>query len=193
MKESEIKMHMREISVGCALALMVGCTMTPPPAEAPGIVRAAKAEDLPRVEEIAQQRFAQYAKYQPLYWKVAKDSAERHVLYLNGQLKAGQQIMLVHETNDRVDGFLMAKIVAPPPVYDQSVRTLDIDDFFVSTPSLWSTAGSMMLDAAESAGARRGALQVVVVSGNDDAAKNSFLASQGLSRAAVWYTRALKR
>jgi ribosomal protein S18 acetylase RimI-like enzyme len=173
----------------CAMMLTFGCAILRPPAEMPGTVRAAKTDDLPSIERIAQQKFAQYARYQPLYYKVAKDSADRHLIYLNGQLKAGQQIMLVHETAGQVDGFLMANIVTPPPVYDQSLHSLVIDDFYFAAPSMWPIAGSMMLDAAEHLGRQRGAVQVVAVSGDDDADKNSFLVAHGLSRSAVWYTR----
>jgi hypothetical protein len=187
-------MHMNVSNIfRCIILMAIGssCTTLKPQPQAfqtHGLVRQATEPDLPSIERIAQQKFAQYAAYQPLYYKVAKDSPERHLLYLGGQLKAGKQIMLVHDIDGRVDGFLMANIVTPPPVYDQSLHSLVIDDFYFSNASLWSTDGLMMLEAAKKLGRERGAVQVVVVSGNDDAVKNEFLYQHGLSRSAVWYT-----
>jgi len=176
-----------------SLALLVcqGCAqMNHPSAQtSAGRVRPVAASDLDRVEDFCQEKFHRYTAYQPLYYNVASDSRAKHLLYLAAQMTAGKQIMLVHENAGRIDGFLMANILAPPPIYDSKLVTCMVDDFVVADPSLWPTTGAALLDEAERLAKSRGAIQTVAVCGHGDESKRQFLASRGLTISAEWYTK----
>ncbi len=118
-------------------------------------VRPATIDDLDAIETLCQKKFQQYTNYQPLYYKLAADARERHMTYLSDQIHVGQQIMLVHETNKTIDGFIMAKVMVPVPVYDQSLVTCLVDDFVVDDPAHWPTLGAELLDETEKASHQR--------------------------------------
>jgi GNAT superfamily N-acetyltransferase len=142
-------------------------------------VRLATIDDLDAIESLCQKKFHQYEKYQLLYYKIAPDARERHVTYLSDQIHLGQQIMLVHQTHDKIDGFIMAKVLVPVPVYDQSLVTCLVDDFVVDDPAHWPSIGTKLLNETERLSHQRGAIQTFAVCGHLDEAKRRFLHSRG--------------
>jgi GNAT superfamily N-acetyltransferase len=98
----------------------------------------------------------------------------------------------VHEDSEGgVDGFAIITTVIAPPVYDPGGLSSLIDDFVVSSPDKWVTAGAALLHAASDWARERGAVQVVVVSGPHDEPKRAALRDAGLYVASEWFTAPL--
>jgi hypothetical protein len=95
-------------------------------------------------------------------------------------------IALVYEQNNTLDGFLFARLLSAPPVYDPGGLTCLIDDFTVNE-GLWLSAGMELLAAAREAARARGAVQVVVVCAHLDEPKRRMLAAAELSIGSEWY------
>ncbi|HLO04418.1 MAG TPA: hypothetical protein VK191_15010 [Symbiobacteriaceae bacterium] len=92
---------------------------------------------------------------------------------------------MVHETEGRVDGFVIARIVPSPPVYAPGGPTCSIDDFVAP----WPAPGNDLLEAAIAWAKEQGAAQVVVVTAEKDEAKRAMLAESDLSIASEWWTK----
>lgn len=99
----------------------------------------------------------------------------------------------MHEdSNGDVDGFVIITAVSAPPVYDPGGLSSLIDDFVVSSPDKWVTAGAALLDAATAWAREQGAVQVVVVAGPHDRPKRAVLRDAGLYVASEWFTAPLR-
>ena len=99
----------------------------------------------------------------------------------------------MHEdAGGNVDGFAVITTLPAPPVYDPGGLSSLIDDFVVSSPEKWVTAGATLLGAATAWARERGAVQVVVVSGPHDGAKRAVLQDAGLYVASEWFTAPLE-
>jgi hypothetical protein len=96
-------------------------------------------------------------------------------------------ICLVNEHEDKITGYIIAKITAAPPVYDPGSLVCVIDDFAVASSGLWDTVGSGLLQEARRLARLRGADLTVVVCAQMDAPKREMLATEGLYVASEWY------
>ena len=154
-------------------------------------IRAATAGDVPALVDLSERKREQYARFQPLFWRKAADSRERHSTYLAGLLTRGQHLALVSEAAGALDGFLIAELRPAPPVYDPGGLTCLVDDFVVADEARWDDVGSALLRRAGEEARRRGAVQLVVVCAHLDGPKRAMLASAGFSVASGWHVRAL--
>lgn len=152
-----------------------------------GVIRKALVEDIPAIVELSERRRVQYQAYQPLFWRKADDSRERHAAFLPHLLGRDNVIAFVHESDGAVDGFVIAALVPSPPVYSAGL-TCSIDDFCVADQD-WAGVGQVLLDAAVQAAKERGATQCVVVCGNMDQPKREMLAAKGHTIASEWWAK----
>lgn len=155
------------------------------------VVREATGQDVPAMERLAHERRQRYEQYQPRFWHSAPNAARHHQTYLEDLMKSPRHFLLVAEHGGEVEGFLVAALVASPPVYDPGGLTCSIDDFWVRGGVDWSRVGQELLAQAMRTARSRGACQVVVVAAKDDQAKRSFLAAAGYEVASEWHVKPL--
>jgi GNAT superfamily N-acetyltransferase len=154
-------------------------------------IRAATAGDIAAMVELSERKREQYERFQPVFWRKAADSRERHTTYLAGLLARGQHLALVSEAAGALDGFLIAELRPAPPVYDPGGLTCLVDDFVLADEARWDDVGSALLRRAGEEALARGAVQVVVVCAHLDGPKRAMLASSGYSIASEWHVRPL--
>jgi GNAT superfamily N-acetyltransferase len=152
------------------------------------LIRAATAGDLDAVVELAAAARAGHATHQPVFWRPAADARDRHRPFLAGQIADEDVISLVATDHDAVVGFAVGVLHPAPPVYDPGGPTCTVDDFTVDDPARWATTGTALLRQVCSRAAALGAVQVVVVVGDHDHAKQAALAAAGLTAASQWWT-----
>lgn len=156
-----------------------------------GIIRKALVSDVMAIVELAEQKRLVYQEYQPLFWRKAANSRELHTSFIKRQIDDDRIIVLVHERDGVIDGFLIATLVPSPPVYHTEGLTGSIDDFWVTEGNDWAGIGKTLLDTAIQAMKKRGAVQVVVVCGHLDQAKRSMLQTSGYTIASEWYVKGI--
>ncbi len=154
-------------------------------------IRPAADADLEAMVRLASARRAEYAAYQPVFWRSAAGAEHRHWPFLARLVASSDVITLVSEECDnkqrgRLTGFVIATLATAPPVYDPGGLTGFIDDFAVE-PGRWSTTGACLLQAALDAAAERGAVQTIVVTAHLDEAKRAMLQAAGLQLASEWW------
>lgn len=154
-------------------------------------LRKAENHDAIAIVDLAEQRRLQYQQYQPTFWRKAEDSRAKQLPFLESLIKREDVIVLVHESEGRVDGFIIADFVPAPPVYNPGGPTCRVDDFCVAAGSLWETVGQELLNEVRRKASERGAAQNVVVCGHLDQPKRAMLTQLGYSIASEWYVRDL--
>jgi hypothetical protein len=156
--------------------------------------RVARRADVERMVELADMKRREYELHAPVFQRPAHNAREVHRPWLLKLVDDSQSGTFVHEdVNGGVDGFVIITTEPAPPVYDPGGTSSLIDDFTVSSPSKWETAGAALLDAAMAWAREQGAVQVVVVSGPHDAQKRAALRNAGLYVASEWFTTPLAR
>ncbi len=151
-------------------------------------IRTATAEDLDAVVELAAAARAEQALHQPVFWRPAPDARDRHRPFLAGQIADDNVISLVATDPNTVVGFAVGVLHPAPPVYDPGGPTCTVDDFALDDPQRWASTGTDLLREVRSRAAALGAVQVVVVVGDHDHAKQAALAAAGLTAASQWWT-----
>lgn len=94
---------------------------------------------------------------------------------------------------DRVQGFVIARLVPSPPVYEPGGTTCLVDDFTVADVQMWPEVGPLLLDRARASAADHGAAQLVVVTAGRDDAKRAVLHAGDLTAASEWWVGAVSR
>lgn len=161
--------------------------MTPPHDEREGMIRRARAEDVPAMVALSHAKRAEYERYQPVFWRMAPDGDERQRPFFERLVGDGDSIVLVAERAGALAGFVIARLVPAPPIYDPGGPTCSIDDFCVGDPGEWATVGKLLLEAAVAEGRVRGAAQTVVVCGRRDEPKRAMLQLLGFGVASEWW------
>ncbi|HEY5040288.1 MAG TPA: hypothetical protein VIJ93_14580, partial [bacterium] len=133
----------------------------------------------------------QYEKYEPVFWRGAKDSDVKQKAFFEAQVVGNKVVALVGEQGGQVLGFLIAALVPAPPVYDPGGLTCVIDDFCVKDPTDWLTVGAALLADIGEKVRRKSAVQIVVMCGHRDDLKRDFLASKGFGTATEIRVKAL--
>jgi GNAT superfamily N-acetyltransferase len=155
-------------------------------------VRDATAGDVGRMVELADAKRVEYEPHAPVFQRPSTNAAEVHSPWLSQLVESPEAGTFVHEdSNGDVDGFVIITTLPAPPVYDPGGLSSLIDDFVVSPPDKWATAGAALLDAARAWARERGAVQVVVVTGPHDSPKRAVLQDAGLYVASEWFTAPL--
>lgn len=152
-------------------------------------VRKAAPADVPAMVRLAAQRRRIYEQFQPVFWRPAADADEKQSAFFATLLEATDAFAFVHEDAGVVDGFLIGRLVEPPPVYNPGGKACVVDDFWVSDSRRWPRIGTALLAAAEAAGRERGAVQLVAVTAGADEPKRAMLAILGYGLASEWYVK----
>lgn len=151
--------------------------MSEQPETQPETVREATQDDLPALLRLAEERRGQYARYQPQFWRASPQAGEFQQ-QLFSQLFADPGVLaLVHETAGTVDGFLIAVLMPPPPIYAPEGPLCSVEDLWVAGDKDWEGAGRALLDAAMEAGQASGAKHMVVVCAQQSAGERALLSS----------------
>jgi L-amino acid N-acyltransferase YncA len=152
------------------------------------VLRDATPEDVAAIAGMAADRRAAYEQAQPQFWRRAARAVEVHTPWLSGLVADPEVIALVAvDVDDTVVGYVIATVVATPPVYDPGGPTGVIDDVGVAAGGLWPTVGRDLLDAARDRLRALGACQLVVVCGHHDQSQRDVLLASGMSLASEWY------
>jgi hypothetical protein len=81
--------------------------------------------------ELAAIKRVQYQEYSPVFWRPAMGACEAQRAFFDKLVAFPDAICLVHEADGVVQGFIIATVVSPPPVYDPGGKVCMIDDFVV--------------------------------------------------------------
>jgi hypothetical protein len=155
------------------------------------VVRVADVADLEKILVIADRRRRQYASYQPQFWNPAPDALDKQRAYFGSLLDDPETLFAVSISADQVDGFIIARLVPAPPVYDPGGATCLVDDFTVNDTDSWPAAGPLLLAMVRSWAAVRGAVQLVVVTAGSDEPKRAVLRTVDLSVGSEWWVGAI--
>ena len=155
-------------------------------------VREASAADVERMAKLADEKRREYEPHAPMFQRPAADALKTHQPWLAHLVESPEAGTFVHDDPDGdVDGFVVVTTLSAPPVYDPGGLSSVIDDFTVSEPEKWATAGAALLDAARTWARQRGAVQVVVVTGPHDEPKRAVLEAAGMYVVSEWFTTPL--
>jgi hypothetical protein len=155
------------------------------------VLTEATLDDVADIAALAAVRREAYEAAQPQFWRRSADAVEKHVPWLRTQVEDADVVSLVAWSPGALDGFVLASVVAAPPVYDPGGPTGVVDDFAVADPSLWPTVGRDLLAEVRRRLLARGVAQVVVVCGQHDQAKRAALLTAGLTVASEWFVAPL--
>jgi GNAT superfamily N-acetyltransferase len=154
-------------------------------------VRKAEPTDIKAAVELVERSRRQYQKHQPIFWRKAANSAAATEAFFATLLTAPDTYFLVAVEGSRLQGFVVARKFAVPPVFDPGGDTWLIDDFCVAAPHLWLTVGEALLSHVSTLIHEHGGVQIVVVSAERDLAKAEMLRRSGLGIASNWWTKPL--
>lgn len=153
----------------------------------PFSVQKAIHTDIPEMVALSDQKRKSYERAQPQFWKRSHNANAAQTAWFTELLKKEDYLLFVAKDKaEQMQGFIIASWVKVPEVYNPG-QTLIIDDFCVKEPSLWQSVGGALLSKIKEFKAE----QVVIVCGNHDHAKSTFLEKSGLSVSSKWYVGTL--
>jgi len=155
------------------------------------LIRTAEADDVLGMVQLSERKRREYERVRPQFWRMGVDSRTVQKAYFESIIASTLKICLVHEDGGRIDGFLVADLRPPPPVYDPGGLICVIDDFAVAQPELWNGIGRNLLTEVMALARERGAVQAVVVCGHHDEPKRRMLEATGFPLVSEWRIRAL--
>lgn len=154
-----------------------------------GAIRPAVSTDVPAMVALAERKRIEQAREQPIFWRKAADSAEKHTSYLRNLLQRDEVFSFVHEADGAIDGFVIGVRLDAPPVSDPGGPTCLIDDFTVAGAALWQSVGRALLNAAREQARGRGMVCMQVICGHYDAPKRAMLAAAGFPVVSEWWVQ----
>lgn len=154
-------------------------------------VRKAKTSDIDTAVAMAERSRRQYQKYQPTFWRKAVGSAAAAQKFFTRLLDEPAAFFLVATEGSQILGFVIARKVSAPPVFDHGGDTYLIDDFCVLEPHLWLTIGEALLSHVSTLIHEHGGAQIVVSCADRDLAKTEMLRRSDLTIASNWWTKPL--
>ena len=155
-------------------------------------VRPANTTDIAATVELVERSRRQQQKYQPTFWRKAANSAATTEKFFTKLLTEADAIFLVAVEGSQLQGFLIARKFAAPPVFDPGGDSWLVDDFCVVEPRLWLTIGEALLSHVSTLIHEHGGVQIVVASADRDLAKTEMLRRSDLTIASNWWTKPLR-
>ncbi len=152
-----------------------------------GNIRPAQAADVTQLVALSEQKRAEYAQHQPVFWRQAADASEKQTPYFERQVANDRTIALVYAQDEVIGGFIIGILMDAPPVYNPGGQVCTIDDFTVRDAAEWPRIGRALLDEATRAAKAREAALVIVVTGHHDEPKRAMLATSGCTVASEWW------
>jgi GNAT superfamily N-acetyltransferase len=156
-----------------------------------GAIRQAVLADVPAMVTLAERKRIEQAREQPVFWRKAVDSAEKHTSYVRNLLQRDGVFSFVHDAAGTLDGFVIGVRLDAPPVCDPGGPTCLIDDFTVAPPALWQSVGRALLEAARTEARGRGMVCIQVICGHYDAPKRAMLTAAGFPVVSEWWVHPL--
>ncbi len=153
-------------------------------------LRPATLDDVPALADLAELRRAEYAHYEPGFWRPAATARLMHTPFLASLLEAPDVSVLIAERHGQLDGFIAARRTAAPPALRGPGGLVLVDDFAVRRRGDWSDAGRALLEEVVAQERREPAL-LVVVCAHRDRAKAALLEDAGLAPACAFRLRRL--
>lgn len=150
-------------------------------------IRHATETDIPAMVSLSYQKRRAYEKAQPQFWRHAEGAEALQNQWFKALLATEDTLLLVAESQSKILGFLIGRLIQPPEVYNPGGLTLMIDDFCVESALDWSQIGKKLIDESKKLAKIKGATQILVVCGAHDEPKSSFLKNIDLSVASEWY------
>ena len=150
-------------------------------------IRDVTHDDVPQMVSLSDLKRTQYEKYSPVFWRKASQAKEVQTPYFHELIDDEAMIMLVHERQSIVDGFIMGRIMKAPGVYDPGGVVCMIDDYMVASPDSWETIGEQLRQALADRAQRRGAVLCIFVCGHLDEPKRQMLRQAGGHISSEWY------
>ena len=98
--------------------------------------------------DLAEAKRVDFGRHSPVFHRAAPDVHERQEPYFLGLIEDSSTTVMVHDSKERIDGFIIALLVSPPPVYDPGGLSRLIDDLVVLSPKNWPQTGSELVLAA---------------------------------------------
>ena len=154
-------------------------------------IREADLSDVGEMVRLSEQYRATLPNYSPVLWRKSRNSADKQAAFFRALVPLEETLAFVVESGSSIAGFIVARLQAPPPVYDPGGPVCLVDDFCVSSDSEWERVGAALLGAVESRSKERGAVLSVVVCPQRAHSKRGFLARGGFQVASEWHVRAL--
>ncbi len=97
-------------------------------------VRAAQQSDVSAMVRLIEQRRIEYERVQPVFWRKPAHSARFTLWFYRVLLWKRKTTALVVEDHAQVVGFVIARQISVPPVYNPGRVTMLVDDFCVCSP-----------------------------------------------------------
>jgi hypothetical protein len=155
-------------------------------------IRRARQEDVSAMAALSERKREQYEGFQPRFWRRAADAREKQCAFFAQLIERENVIALVAEQSRGIAGFVIAAVVAAPPVYDPGGLTCLVDDFALAAEEDWPTVGAALLAEATRQAKVRGTVQTVVVCGHRDEPKRQMLFADRYSIASEWFVNELE-
>jgi GNAT superfamily N-acetyltransferase len=152
-------------------------------------VRPATSADVNAIADLADRKGAEYQRYHTRFWRRARDARDRFLPTLEDLVGSGRAIVLVHEQDREIDGVIIGVVQQAPAVYDPGGFTCIVDDYIVARPDLWNTAGVALLEALIRKARAKGAVQIAVTCGRQDAPKRSMLIAHKYVVTSEWFVK----
>jgi len=150
-------------------------------------IRFATAADVPQMVTLIEAKRRQYEQYNPEFWKKAANSAALSKPWFTTMVTTPDWCVLCAMEGTEMLGFISARQVPVPPVYDAG-PACHVDDFMVRDADDWKSVGRALLDRFNTEARSRNWRQVIVVCGNLDEAKAAMLREAGLILNTNWWT-----
>lgn len=145
----------------------------------PSKVRPATASDVEAMANLCELKRAEYAGYEPEFWRPAATARLVHTPYLAYLVQAADVVTLVADAGGPLVGFFTLRRSEAPPGLSFDGELWHTDDFTVADAELWPSVGRALLDAGLATPRERPAL-FVAVCGHRDRPKAEILRSAGL-------------
>ena len=143
-------------------------------------LRPATAEDVPALADLAELSRAEYARYEPDFWRPAATARLMHTPYLSFLVESADVTVLVAEQQGALEGFITARHTALPPGLDGEGRLCLVDDFTLRARGDWRDLGRSLLDEIVAGLDRSQPTLLLAVCGHRDRAKGTALLDAAL-------------
>jgi len=150
-------------------------------------IRAATGRDVERMVGLSGEVRSRLEQFDAIFWRRhAAAETIQQAWFQRLLTDADHGVFVVdHEPGGLLEGFVVARIMDAPPVFDPGGRTCMVDDWAWTREAL----AQPLLDHALAWGRTRGATQAVVVTAAADHERRALLTDAGLVPTSEWWVR----
>ncbi len=148
-------------------------------------VRQATEADLTAIVQLSDRHREQLEALEPLFWRRHANANEAQASWFSILLADdAHQVLVSTNDDDAIEGFVIARAMDAPPVYDPGGSTCMVDDF------VWTTAeaAESLLASARHWASSRECTQLIVVTPAVDTERRALLDRIGLHPTSEWWT-----